>query len=84
MKIANWKRNGSALSFFLQTHLNGLVTFLNFSENDMNDYLRGQQVQLMQILSYRLDNLSESEKNSEKVTKLKSDLSITKELISLT
>jgi len=82
-KIANWKRNGSALSFFLQTHLNGLVTFLNFSEKDMKDYLKGQQVQLIQILNYRLDNILENEKNSEKLTKLKSDLSITKELISL-
>jgi hypothetical protein len=82
-KIANWKRHGGAMGFFMQTHLNGLATFLSFSEKDMQDYSKGQMVQLLQILKYRLANISESERNSEKVQKLKSDVSIMEQLISL-
>ena len=83
-KIIEWKRHGGALGFFSATHLKGLTTFLNFSDEDMQSYSRGQQIQLMQILKYRLANLSENEKNKEKLQKLKSDVNTLEELISLT
>jgi hypothetical protein len=73
-KIDQWKKDKELDDFFLNTRLKELIPFLNTSGLSFRQYLRSQNLELIEILEYTLSVLSKRGGSQEKLNSLTSKI----------
>ncbi len=73
-KIARWMKDKDLLAFFLQTELMKFMPLPDTVKENLEIYLKGQNLKDLSILRYHLSQLSDNPKNKELISSIQSQV----------
>ncbi len=73
-KIARWRKDKNLLAFFLQTELAKYMPLPDTVKENLEIYLKGQNLKDLSILRYHLSQLSDNPKNKELISSIQSQV----------